>query len=132
MFALGPEWVFAAGNRVETRFPGRDKYVVLPFSELSDFGRNPEPIIQFSSVIYGLGVEDDLKFRFELKIDGKVVASTDWRPTPEADLNTVGLKPGNGVVTVFVRNDNAGGTVHSADVTLQSTTPLQSRSTASR
>jgi hypothetical protein len=67
-----------------------------------------------------------------MKIDGKVVASTNWLATPEADLNTVGLKPGNGVVTVFVRNDVAGGTVYSADVTLQSTTPLQLRPAASR
>jgi hypothetical protein len=131
-FALGPEWVFAAGNGVEMRFPGRDKYIVLPFDERSDFGRNAEPIVRFSSVIYGLGVEDDLKFRFEMKIDGKLVASTDWRATPEADLNTVGLKPGNGGVTVFVRNDNAGGTVYSADVTLQNTTPLPLRPAASR
>jgi hypothetical protein len=124
LFALGPEWVFAAGNGVETRFPGRDKYIVLPFAEMSDFGRISEPIVHFSSMVYGLGIEDDLKFRFELKIDGKVVASTDWKATPDAELKTAGLKPGNGVVTVFVRNDNAGGTVYSTDVTLQSTTPL--------
>src|SRR5712671_1790462 len=124
LFALGPEWVFAAGNGVETRFPGRDKYIVLPFSELSDFGRNPEPIIQFSSVVYGLGVADDLKFRFELKIDANLVASTDWKATPDADLKTVGVRPGNGVLTVFVRNDNSGGTVYSTVVTLPSTTPL--------
>jgi len=124
LFALGPEWVFAAGNGVETRFPGRDRYIVLPFDELSDSGRNAEPVIRFSSVMYGLGVEDDLKFRFEMKIDGKVVASTAWQPTPDAALNTVGLKPGNGVLTVFVRNDNAGGTVYSTDVILQSTAPV--------
>jgi hypothetical protein len=122
-FALGPEWVFAAGNGVETRFPGRDKYIVLPYTEFSDFGRNAEPIVRFSSVIYGLDIEDDLKFRFEMKIDGKLVASTDWQATPDADLKTMGLKPGNGVLTVFVRNDNAGGTVYSTDVTLQSTKP---------
>jgi hypothetical protein len=124
LFALGPEWVFAAGNGVETRFPGRDKYIVLAFSELSEFGRIAEPIVHFSSVVYGLGVEDDLKFRFEMKIDGNLVASTDWQATPDADLKTVGLRPGNGVLTVFVRNDNAGGTVYSTDVTLQSTAPL--------
>jgi hypothetical protein len=124
LFALGPEWVFAAGNGVDTRHPGRDKYIVLPFAELSDFGRNAEPTIQFSSSIYGLGVGDDLKFRFEMKIDGKVVASTDWQPTPVADLNTMGLKAGNGVLTVFVRNDNAGGTVYSTDVIIQGTKPL--------
>jgi hypothetical protein len=124
LFALGPEWVFAAGNSVETRHPGRDKYIVLPFAELSDFGRIAEPTIRFSSTIYGLSVGDDLKFRFEMKIDGKVVASTDWQPTPVADLNTMGLKSGNAVLTAFVRNDNAGGTVYSTDVTIQSTKPL--------
>jgi hypothetical protein len=106
------------------RHPGRDKYIVLPFTELSDFGHKAEPTIRFSSTIYGLGVEDDLKFRFEMKIDGKVVASTDWQATPDAELNTVGLKPGNGVLTVLVRNDNAGGTVYSTDVVVQGTKPL--------
>jgi hypothetical protein len=125
LFALGPEWVFAAGNGVETRFPGRDKYIVLPFAELSDFGRNAEPIVHFSSVVYGLGIEDDLKFRFEMKINGNLVASTDWKATPDADLKTLGLRAGNGVLTVFVRNDNSGGKVYSTDVTLQSTTPLR-------
>src|SRR5712671_2675619 len=124
LFALGPEWVFAAGNGVETRFPGRDKYIVLTFAELSEFGRIAEPIVRFSSVVYGLGVEDDLKFRFEMKIDANLVASTDWKATPDADLKTVGVRPGNGVLTVFVRNDNSGGTVYSTVVTLPSTTPL--------
>jgi hypothetical protein len=125
LFAVGPEWVFAVGNGVETRNAGRDKYIVLPFAELSDFGRNAEPILRFSSTIYGLGAADDLKFRFEMRIDGKVVASTDWRATPDADLGTVGLKAGNGVLTVFVRNDNAGGTVYSTDVIVQDTKPLR-------
>lgn len=123
-FALGPEWAFAAGNGVETRHPGRDRYIVLSFSELSDFGRNSEPTIEFASTVYGLGVADDLKFRFEMKIDGRVVSSTDWQPTAAAKLTTMGLKPGNGVLTVFVRNDNAGGAVYSTDMTIQSTKPL--------
>lgn len=125
MFALGPEWAFAAGNGVETRFPGRDKYIVVPYSELSNFGRTAEPIIRITPSIYGLGEKDDLKFRFEVRIDGKIVSSSDWQAVPEVDLVTPGLKPGNGVLTVYVRNDNAGGHIYSTDVVLQSTKPLE-------
>jgi hypothetical protein len=124
LFAVGPEWVFAAGNDVETRHPGRDRYVVVQFQEASDFGRNPNPVIHVPPQAYGLGVKDDLKFRYDMRIDGKLVASTDWKPTPEAELNTVGLKGDNGVMTVYVRNDDAGGRIYSTDVTLQSTKPL--------
>lgn len=124
MFALGPEWVFAAGNGVETRFPGRDKYIVVPYEELSNFGRIPEPIIRITPPIYGLGSKDDLKFRFEVRIDGKIVSSSDWQAVPEANLSTAGMKPGNAVLTMYARNDNAGGTVYSTDAILQSTKPL--------
>jgi hypothetical protein len=124
-FGQVPEWVFAAGNDVETRHPGRDRYIVLPFVEVSDSGPHPSSAIQFSSVVYGLGVADDLKFRYEMKVDGKVVAATDWEATPEAKLDLAGLKPGNGVLTVLVRNDNAGGTVYSTEVTVPGTEPLQ-------
>ena len=119
-FAFGPEWVFAAGNHVETRHPGRDKYMVLPIQEFSD----PEPKIKIPPIVYGLGERDDLKFRFEMKIDGKVTASSDWQQVPNADLATPGLKSDNGVLTVFVRNDNAGGTVYSTDIVVHSTSPI--------
>ena len=122
-FSLGPEWVFAAGNGVELRHPGRDKYVLLPIQEFSDFGRNAEPKIRIPPVVYGLGARDDLKFRFELKIDGKLAGSSDWQQAPSVDLATPGLKPGNGVLTVFVRNDSAGGTTYSTDTVLQGTVP---------
>jgi hypothetical protein len=125
LFALGPEWAFAAGNGVEARFPGRDKYIVVPYSELSNFGRTAEPIIRISPAVYGLGRQDDLKFRFDLKIDGKVVSSSDWQAIPEADLATPGIKPGNAMLTIHVRNDNAGGTVYSTETLLQSTKPLE-------
>jgi hypothetical protein len=125
MFALGPEWVFAAGNGVETRFPGRDKYIVVQYQELSNFGRTAEPIIRISPAIYGLGVKDDFKFRFEIRIDGKIVSATDWQAVPEAKLATPGLKPGNGVLTTYLRNDNADGKIYSADVVLQSTKPFE-------
>lgn len=123
-FALGPEWVFGAGNQVEHRHPGRDKYLLLPIWESSDFGRVAEPKITIPPIIYGLGERDDLKFRFELKIDGKVTASSDWQQAPNVEMTTAGLKPGNGMLTVFVRNDNAGGTVSSTEIPLGSTTPL--------
>lgn len=121
MFALGPEWTFAAGNGVETRFPGRDRYIVVPYAELSDFGRNAEPIIRITPTIYGLGSQDDLKFRFEIMIDGKLVSKSDWQAVPSADLGTPGIKPGNALLTMYVRNDNVGGTVYRAEVALQST-----------
>jgi hypothetical protein len=121
LFALGPEWVFAVGNDVETRFPGRDKYMVVRFEELSNFGRSAEPAIRISPTIYGLGGNDGLKFRFDVKIDGKIVSSSDWQAVPNAELATPGLRPGSGVLTVYVRNDSADGSVHSASVALQST-----------
>ena len=117
-------WVFAAGNEVETRHPGRDKYVVLIFHESMEFGRNSRPEIKIYPIIYGLGENDDLKFRFELTIGGKLVGSSDWQPAPSIDFQAIDLHPGNGVLTAFVRNDNAGGTVRSTDVLLESTTPL--------
>ena len=124
VFALGPEWVFAAGNGVETRFPGRDKYIVVPYQELSNFGRDAEPVIRISPTIYGLGGKDDLKFKFDIRIDGKIVSSSDWQAVPDASLATPGIKPGNAVLTMQVRNDNAGGTVYSTEAILQSTKPL--------
>jgi hypothetical protein len=124
-FSVGPEWVFAAGNRVELRHPGRDKYVLLPIQEFSEFGRNAEPKIRIPPIVYGLGERDDLKFRFELKVDGKVTASSDWQQAPSVDLATPGLKPGNAVLTVFVRNDSAGGTMYATDIVLRGTSPIQ-------
>jgi len=123
LFALGPEWAFAVGNGVETRFPGRDKYIVVRYQELSNFGRIAEPVVRIAQPIYGLDSKDDLKFRFEVKIDGKIVSSSDWQTVPDASLATPGIKPGNAVLTVHVRNDRAGGTIYSADVILQSAKP---------
>ena len=123
-FALGPEWAFAAGNRVELRHPGRDKYVLLPLQEASDFGRNAAPKVRIPPIVYGLGERDDLKFRFELKIDGRVTASSDWQQAPDVDLATTGLKPGNAVLTAFVRNDSAGGTMYSTAIVLGGTSPI--------
>ena len=125
VFAFGPEWAFAAGNGVETRFPDRDNYIVVPYSELSDFGRNAEAIVRITPTIYGLGSKDDLKFKFDVRIDGSVVSSSEWQAVPSADLVTPGIKPGNAVLTMYVRNDNAGGKVYSTEVILQSTKSLQ-------
>ena len=49
--------------------------------------------------------------------------STDWQQVPGADLETPGLRPGNAVLTVFVRNDSAGGTIYSTDTVLHGTSP---------
>lgn len=123
-FSVGPEWVFAAGNRVELRYPGREKYLLLPIQEFPDSGDNSGPKIRIPPIVYGLGERDDLKFRFELKIDGKLTARSDWQQVPSVDLAIGGLKPGNGMLTVFVRNDSAGGTTYSSDTILQGTTPI--------
>jgi len=123
LFSLGPEWAFAAGNGVEKRFPGRDKYVILRYQELSNFGRIAEPVIRIIEPIYGLNREDDLKFRFEIKIDGKIVSSSDWQAVPDASLTTPGIRPGNAVLAVHVRNDRAGGTMYSSEAFLQSIQP---------
>lgn len=92
--------------------------------ELSNFGRNTEPSIRVGPRIYGLGSHDNLKFRFEIKIDGKIVSSSDWQAVPEVNLATTGIKPGNAVLTVYVRNDSVGGNVYSTEALLQSTKPL--------
>jgi hypothetical protein len=123
-FAFGPEWVFAAGNGVETRFPGRGNYIVMPY-EVVNSGTTGEPIVRIVPRIYGLGSNEILKFRFEVKVDGKLVSGTDWLALPAARLPAPDLKPDNGVLTVYVRNDNAGGKIYSASVVLQSTKPLE-------
>ncbi|HWM49442.1 MAG TPA: hypothetical protein VNR11_21285 [Xanthobacteraceae bacterium] len=120
-----PQWVFMAGNAVETRHPGRDRFIVLRFAELNDFGRAAEPIVRIDPIIYGLGPKDDLKFRFDLKVDGKLVASTDWNPVPRADLRTPGRKSDNSVLTVWVRNDNADGHVYARSIVLGSGKAVQ-------
>jgi hypothetical protein len=125
LFAVGPEWVFAAGNGVEARHPGRDKYIVLKFYEVSDFGRNAKPVLRMSPEMYGLGEKDNLAFRFELTIDGKLAAKTDWQPTPGAELATTGLNSDNGILRAYVRSGNAGGHVYWTEVALRSTKPLQ-------
>jgi hypothetical protein len=123
MFALGPEWLFAAGNGVEARHPGRDKYVGFHFYEVSNFGHDPKPVLQITQIVFGLGPEDRLGFRYELRIDGKLVDKTDWQGQPVAQLSTAGLSANNGVLTIFVRNDNAGGRVWSTDVRLRAMKP---------
>jgi hypothetical protein len=120
-FALGPEWVFAAGNGVEQRHQGRDKYIVLTFSEQSNFGHDAKPVLDVAPTLYGLGPTDDLMFRYELKIGGQAVDRTEWNRLPSAQLKTDGLTASNGVLTIFVRNNNAGGTIVSADIGLRST-----------
>jgi hypothetical protein len=113
LFALGPEWIFAAGNNVDQRHPNADKYVVLYFLVENNFGHEPEPVVRFTSTIYGLGPKDDLKFRFELRVDGVLKSSTTWQSTPEAQVKTTELKGKNSLLIVYVRNDNAGGAVYS-------------------
>ena len=123
-FAFGPEWVFAAGNEVESRFPGRDKYVLLTFRVISDVDPSSDWKIVIPPIVYGLSETDKLSFRVELKVDGLIVGSSEWQASPSIELATSGLNVERGVLSVLVRNDGAGGTVYSTDVSLQSTKPL--------
>ena len=108
--------MFAAGNRVEFRHPGRDKYIAMMFYEGADRGSNATSRIKIYPVVYGLGERDDLKFRFELKIDGRRVGNSDWQQAPDIDFPAIDLHADNGVLKAFVRNDNAGGTVYSTGI----------------
>ena len=119
-FALGPEWVFAVGNGVEDRHPDQSGYIVLNFSEVSEFGHNPRPILEMQPLLLGIGWEDDLAFRYVLTIDGKIADQTDWSKSFMAKLNTTGLTATNGVLTIQVRNNKANGQVDSVDVKLRS------------
>jgi hypothetical protein len=121
---VGPEWVFAAGNNVASRHPGRDKFIVLHFNEVSDFGHDPQPLINVSRRFYGLGPTDNLSFRYEVHVDGVLTDETSWKASPQAKLKTDGLGPDNGVLTVFVRND-ATGSVIEKDVSLRGKEPQQ-------
>ncbi|HLN25805.1 MAG TPA: hypothetical protein VK558_17675, partial [Patescibacteria group bacterium] len=123
-FALGPEWLFAAGNDIEKRRPEHSGYIAISFQEVSTFGRDLKPVLEVSPYLYGLGEKDRLMFRYALKIDGTVVDHSDWDTSPGVHLNTTGLTATNGVLHFEVRNDNAGGTVDGIDVPLRSFQPL--------
>ena len=121
---VGPEWVFAAGNDVASRHLGRDKFIVIHFNEVSDFGHDPQPIINVRGSFYGLGPTDKLSFRYELHIDGALTDETSWQGSPQATLKTDGLGPDNGLLTVFVRNDVTGSAIQK-DVFLRGKEPQQ-------
>jgi hypothetical protein len=118
-FALGPEWVFAAGNDVESRHPGHEKYIVLHFDEVSNFGHDPQPFINMQGAFYGLGPTDDLSFRYEVYISGVPADQTNWSVSPQAKLSVDGLGSDNGTLTIYVRN-NATGSITKKDVQLRS------------
>ena len=120
-FAFGPEWVFAAGDGVETRHPDATGYIVFTFNEVSDFGHDPKPFLDVQPIVLGLGAGDDLSFRHILKIEGREVVRTDWAKTPRARLSTVGMNADNGVLTIEVRNNKADGHIDSVDIRLRST-----------
>jgi hypothetical protein len=119
-FALGPEWVFAAGNGVETRHPDATGYLVFTFNEVSSFGHDPKPFLVVEPIVLGLDADDNLSFRLTLKVDGAEVDQTDWAKTPRARLSTVGMNADNGVLTIQVRNIKANGHIDSTDVSLRS------------
>jgi hypothetical protein len=123
LFALGPEWVFAAGNGVETRHPGRDNYIVFSFNEVSNFGHDAKPIIQVAPHLYGLGARDELEFRYVVTIGGVAIDRTDWSFSPMATLRTDGLTATNGTLRIEVRNKARDSAIDAVDVALRSVTP---------
>jgi hypothetical protein len=124
LFALGPEWVFAAGNGVERRHPDRSDYIVFSFNEVSNYGHDPQPVIQISPRLYGLGAEDNLEFRYVINVNGTVIDQTEWSRSPAAKLRTTGLSSTNGIMTIQVRNMTHNQSIDSVDVSLRSTTAL--------
>ena len=124
-FALGEEWVFGVGNGVESRYPGRDRFIVQKFEEQSKFGHEPEPGIAVSSVVYGLDPLDRLQFRYELEIDGKISGSTEWSFVPGTFFKAVGMNVGNTLLRMQVRNGSDSGTIHSVAYPVRSTKPLK-------
>jgi hypothetical protein len=121
-FSFGPEWVFAAGNDVARRHPGRDKFILVKYFEQQDTGSIP--VLRMSPEIFGFGEKDDLSFRMQMKIDGKVTQGTEWMRVPRFDLPMPGPDQG-AVLTLFVRNEKGGGTVYSTDVALRGIEPVQ-------
>jgi hypothetical protein len=119
-FVFGPEWVFASGNGVEKRFPGRNGYVVVTFTE--DDNQGPEPRIIIGAT-YGIGTQNRLSFRYTLQIAGIEADHSDWSKTPEAVLRAPGLQAGNGRLRVDIRNDDQGGKIYSTEVSLRGTQP---------
>jgi hypothetical protein len=107
-FSFGLEWVFAAGNSVEERYPGDDKFIVIHFAQAKDA---PQPALIVSPVVYGLGADDNLEFMFELAVPGSAVIRTGWQKSPAAQLAAPGLGRADGTLTIRVRNNNAGGTI---------------------
>ena len=123
-FALGEEWVFGVGNGVESRHPGRDRFIVQKFEEQSKFGHEPEPAVAVSSVVYGLNPLDRLQFRYQLHIDGKDAGSTEWSFVPGAVFKAVGMKEGNTVLRMMVRNVSGSAAIHTIDYPVRSTKPM--------
>jgi hypothetical protein len=123
-FTLGPEWVFGAGNEVESRHAGRDKYVLVPYQELAGGADGQGRLIRIPPIVYGLAEADRLQFRFELKVSGKIIAASDWLQVPSADLVLPKGAGDNAVLTAFVRKDDAAGAIYSTDVEIDSTQPV--------
>lgn len=124
-FSFGPEWVFAAGNDVEKRHPGRDRYVLVKYHDVLDGGLGAGPAIRIVPEIFGLGEQDNLSFRAELQIDGTVTQSSNWMRVPRFDLPLPATVRAGVVLTLQVRNDNAGGTVYSTAVRFRDTQPAE-------
>lgn len=117
-FAFGPEWVFAAGNGVEIRHPLHDRYLVLRYDEPAAIDQNAELAVRITGEVYGVSPKDNFSFRSEATVDGQMVAQSDWQAIPAAVLATPGVKPGNGLLTIQVRN-NATGIIHTKQARLQ-------------
>jgi len=75
-------------------------------------------------MIYGLGSKDDLKFKFDIRIDGTIVSSSGWQAIPEANLATPASSPAMPCSRCMFATTMRVAPCNSTDAILQSTKPL--------
>jgi len=73
--AIGREAIFAVGNGVEKRHPTESDYIV-PHVTVRQAGKRFS--ISVDEAIAGLQKDDNLEFRYELKLEDELIAQRDW------------------------------------------------------
>lgn len=123
-FSFGPEWVFAAGNDVEKRHAGRDKYIVVKYFEEPAAGGRPGSVIRVFPEVFGLGEKDDLSFQLLVEVEGRPASRSEWKRAPRFELPVPGAHQADAVLTLRVRNENADGAVYSTTIQAKDTQPV--------
>ncbi|HWK44684.1 MAG TPA: hypothetical protein VNT30_08175 [Stellaceae bacterium] len=123
-FALGPEWVFAAGDSIETKHPGHGDYIVLNFGEGVDATDPTRPTLNVIPYMYGMGPKDKFSYHYTLRIGDHPPVVSAWAGNPGVSLDTTGLTADNGRLLIEVRNDSADGEIDRVEVKLRSATPM--------